>query len=185
MTTDACWSAVPPSGTSATQKDWLTRPGSLTKLLATLGELRLVVILEKPSPPWKEDLDFLNAAPEDRFWIREVLLLVDGEPCVFGHTVVRLDDSEGAWRSLRHLGDRPLAELLYQDTEVIRSALTSAEMESSHPMAERVCEVVSRGRALSNGRLLARRSIFQRSSRPLLVVECMLPELWRRADMRA
>lgn len=164
------------------QKDWLTRGGSLTAHLRTLGEVRVRVTREAVDCAWPDECAALRVAPRTRVWVREVVLDVDGVPFVAAHSVAPLAASRGVWQAMRRLSTRPLAELLYADSTVARSVLVSTRLAPRHPLAVLARRQIE-GRAPHG--LLARRSVFVRHRAPLMVTECMLPALWQRLDARA
>src|SRR5690606_7633347 len=55
-------------------------------------------------------------------WIREIIMSLDGEPCVFARSFTPLRASHGSWQGMRRLRTRPLADMLYHDSQVTRSA---------------------------------------------------------------
>ncbi len=111
-----------------------------------------------------------------RALVREVLLYAGGRPVVLAHSVAAWRDLSGTWRSLRGLGNRPLAEALFTDPLVRREPLEFARIDRRHPLWRRACEVL--GRELPT--LIARRSRFTKRGRPLLVTEVFLPGLLER-----
>ena len=162
------------------QKDWLTRGGSLTAHLRTLGSVEVRVTREAVDLPWCDEYAALRLAPRTPVWVREVALAVDGVPCVAAHSVTPLDASVGTWQAMRRLRTRPLAELLYADTGVARSALVSRRVTARHPL-----HVLAAGQLAGPvpHAFVARRSVFERHRTPLMVTECMLPALWERLAM--
>lgn len=159
------------------QKDWLTRGGSLTAHLRTLGTVDVRVTREAVDLPWPDEYAALRLAPRTPVWVREVVLSVDGVPCVAAHSVTPLDASVGTWQAMRRLRTRPLAELLYSDSGVARSALVSRRVNARHPLhALAAVQVAGDVRHA----FVARRSVFARHRTPLMVTECMLPALWER-----
>ena len=98
----------------------------------------------------------------------------DGVPFVVAHSIVPLAHSTGVWQSMRRLRTRPLAELLYSDSSVSRSALASRRITARHPL-HRLASAQSDEQAHA---LVARRSVFKRHDAPLMVTECMLDALW-------
>jgi chorismate--pyruvate lyase len=164
-------------GFTSYQKHWLTLGGSLTAHLRKLGAVDVLVTREAIGLPWHDERDALQLASRDRVWIREVVLSVDGVPCVAAHTVTPLNASVGVWQEMRRLRARPLAELLYGDASVIRSALSNRRINARHPLYEL-------GAAQVSGRppyaFVARRSVFERQRAPLMVTECILPAFWQR-----
>ncbi|MFM0230711.1 chorismate--pyruvate lyase family protein [Paraburkholderia sediminicola] len=172
---DAHWRVAPLPGFSAAQKDWLTRGGSLTAHLRTLGAVAVRVTREAVALPWADEHAALGLAPRAPVWVREVVLSVDGVPFVAAHSVAPLAASVGIWQATRRLRTRPLAELLYSDSSVARSALVSRRLTARHPLY-RLAAVEIGG--MPPHALVARRSVFERHGVPLMVTECMLPALW-------
>jgi chorismate--pyruvate lyase len=171
------WRARSMPGFTTHQKYWLTLGGSLTAHLRTLGAVDIRVTREAVGLPWPDEYDALQLASRERVWIREVVLAVDGAPCVAAHTVTPLNASVGVWQAMRRLRTRPLAELLYGDAGVIRSALSSRRINARHPLYELgAAQVVGR----SPYAFVARRSVFERQRAPLMVTECILPAFWER-----
>ena len=175
---DAHWRVTPLPALSADQKDWLTRGGSLTAHLRTLGRVEVRVTREALAMPWSDECAALGLAPRERAWVREIVLAVDGVPLVAAHSVTPFIASRGVWQAMRRLRTRPLAELLYSDSGVARSALVSRRVGARHPLYTLAArEGVGES---ATARFLARRSVFERAGAPLLVTECMLPALWSR-----
>jgi chorismate--pyruvate lyase len=177
---DAHWRVAPVPGFSAAQKDWLTRGGSLTAHLRALGSVTVRVTRECVALPWADESAALGIAPRAPAWVREVVLSVNGVPFVAAHSVTPHAASVGVWQATRRLRTRPLAELLYSDSSVARSALVSRKVSARHPLYRlAACEI---GGVLPHV-LLARRSVFERHGAPLMVTECMLPALWAHLAM--
>jgi chorismate lyase len=170
---DSHWRITPPPSLSDTQKDWLTRGGSLTAHLRTLGAVTVEVTREAVDTAWRDEYKALGATPRTPMWTREVALKVDGVPMVVAHSIVALEHSTGVWQSMRRLRTRPLAELLYSDSSVSRSVLVNRRITARHPL-HRLADTRST--------LVARRSVFERHGAPLMVTECMLDALWTRLD---
>lgn len=165
-------------GLTVHQKDWLTRGGSLTAHLRTLGAVEVRVTREAVDLPWPDERAALRLAARAPVWLREIVLVVDGVPCVAAHSVTPLAASVGVWQAMRRLRTRPLAELLYADSGVARSALVSRRVSARHPLFALAATQLDGARAPHA--LVARRSVFARGGAPLLVTECMLPALWAR-----
>lgn len=113
--------------------------------------------------------------PVGRCHVREVVLWGDGQPLVHARTVLPAVQAGLAWRALRGLGRRPLADLLFG-------------LRAAH------CERLGSGRMapLSARRLGARlgwpapprwyrRSVFGRRGVPLLITEWFAPAVCGRA----
>jgi chorismate--pyruvate lyase len=188
---DTHWRVDPLPGFSPDQKDWLTRGGSLTAHLRTLGAVVVRVTREAVALPWADEAHALGVAPRAPVWVREVVLSVDGTPFVAAHSIAPVAASTGVWQAMRRLRTRPLAELLYSDSSVARSPLVSRRLTARHPLYRlAACEMEGRERREGRGEghshaLVARRSVFERHGAPLMVTECMLPALWTHLAVRA
>lgn len=172
---DADWRVAPLPGFSPDQKDWLTRGGSLTAHLRTLGVVAVRVTREAVAQAWTDEYAALRLPPRAPVWVREVVLSVDGTPFVAAHSVAPLAASAGIWQAMRRLRTRPLAELLYSDSSVSRSALVSRRLSARHPLYRLAAREIE---GAAPHALVARRSVFERHGAPLMVTECMLPALW-------
>jgi chorismate lyase len=174
------WRAVPRPSFTFDQKDWLTRGGSLTAHLRTLGAVTLRVTREAVAVAWADEYAALGVAAREPVWVREVVLEVDGVPLVAAHSVTPLAASRSVWQSMRRLSSRPLAELLYNDGSVSRSTLVSARLTARHPLFWLASPEIAGAMRHAPHALVARRSVFMRRGAPLMVTECMLPALWAR-----
>jgi chorismate--pyruvate lyase len=125
--------------------------------------------------PWADEHAALDVAPRAPVWVREVVLSVDGVPFVAAHSIAPLAASVGIWQAMRRLRTRPLAELLYSDSSVARSALVSRRLTQRHPLYRLAAREMGEAHPQA---LVARRSVFERHGAPLMVTECMLPALW-------
>ncbi|SDH81157.1 chorismate--pyruvate lyase family protein [Paraburkholderia phenazinium] len=172
---DAHWRVAPLPGFSRDQKDWLTRGGSLTAHLRTLGAVAVRVTRETVASPWADEHAALDVERRAPVWVREVVLSVDGTPFVAAHSIAPLAASVGVWQAMRRLRTRPLAELLYSDSSVARSALVSRRLTARHPLYRLAAREIGGAHPQA---LVARRSVFERHGAPLMVTECMLPALW-------
>ncbi len=178
---DAHWRVALHASFSDAQKDWLTRGGSLTAHLRTLGHVTVEVTREAVDIPWRDEYRALGITLRTPVWTREVALNVDGVVFVVAHSIVPLKHSTGIWQSMRRLRTRPLAELLYSDSSVSRSVLVSHRITARHPLYW-----LAARQAEPRHALVARRSVFERHGAPLMVTECMLDELWHKvADRHA
>ena len=85
-------------------------------------------------------------------------------------------DLRGAWHRVGTLGTRPLAMALFADPLVARGEFEFARLDSRHPLWKRASELLGRAMPV----LWARRSLFHRHDRPLMVTEVFLPGLVER-----
>ena len=184
----ATWRNRPPPIATAVQSHWLTAPGALTNRLRQLGPVTVRVVRELSDGATQDEAGALGLPPRSPVWIREVVLSVDGHPCVAARSVTPLVDSHAGWQAIRRLRSRPLADLLYHDRTIRRSSFASAILRPAiplHGVAQHAwaSSTGSSARPATPVRFLARRSVFARAGRPLLVAEAFMPDFWQREDV--
>jgi chorismate--pyruvate lyase len=167
------WKRLAPPHTSP-WRPWLTWRGSLTwRIVAHSKAFRVERIQQRFRIPNEDEYRVLGRPTHKRALVREVILHADARAVVLAHSVAARRDLFGTWRSLRGLGNRPLAEALFEDPLVRRMALEFRRVDFRHPLWKRACKVFGR----EFPALWARRSLFRKHGRPLLVTEVFLPEL--------
>jgi len=166
--------AVPPSLSTA-HKYWLMRPGALTAGLRALGTVRLRVLAEYAQGAPVDEARGMGLAPASPVWVREILMSVDGVDSVVARSLTPLTASHGVWQGMRRLSTRPLADMLYHDRSIERSAFVCRRLAAPVPFHT----TARRAQPGAAGALWARRSAFWRHGQPLLVAECFLPAFWR------
>ena len=114
-----------------------------------------------------DEAALLRIAPRELAHVREVLLLADGNPVVFAHSVVAAKHLRGAWADLGKLGNRSLGSMLFTHPLVKRNALHFKLLSASNPLQ---CNQ-------STTPAWARRSVFTLQNAPLLVTEVFLPDI--------
>jgi chorismate--pyruvate lyase len=104
--------------------------------------------------------------------VREVVLRVDDVPLVIARSVAPARSLNGPWRSLRGLGTRPLAQLLFDSPRIRRSALRPQRLTTHSPWGSLV---KNRWREATGGAwhaiAWARHSVFRKAGTPLRVTE--------------
>lgn len=161
-------------------RQWLQASGSLSARLAATGDVFSVQVLrqgrEALSP---SEAQALGVHVGRAGYAREVLLRVDGRALVFARSVTAHADSLAAWRSVRGLGTRPLADVLFKRLGIVRGPLRYGQLAPATVFRRRVSQHLRSSpnpvpqddlpRSLS-----ARRSVFERQGAPLLVVEVFI-----------
>lgn len=153
---------------------WLQAPGSLSARLATLGQTFSVQVLKQGRQPLSADEAAALGQPGQRVgYVREVILRVDGQPLVFARSVTTHADSLGAWRSVRGLGSRPLADVLFKRAGIRREPLAFARLGRQGRLQRRVAANWQRATGDDTAQMAfpARRSVFVRRGAALLVME--------------
>ncbi len=158
------------------------RAGALTTGLRALGSLKLRVMNEFACGLSADEARCLNLPAHSPVWVREVVMSIDGTDCVVARSLAPLRASHGVWQGMRRLRSRPLADILYQQRAIVRSAFEVTRLNRTIPLYKTARSIQGVG-SKNNTReaLLARRSVFWRYGYPLLVAECFLPEFWIKA----
>lgn len=150
---------------------WLQATGSLSARLAASGDVFSVQVLRQGRLPLTEDEALALGVVGPRLgYVREVLLKVDGVSVVFARSVTAHTHSLGAWRSVRGLGTRPLANVLFTRAGITRQAMQYRQFSPHSALlreVQQICPGVPRS-------LSARRSVFVRQRAPLLVMEVFI-----------
>ncbi|PLP96755.1 chorismate--pyruvate lyase family protein [Cupriavidus pauculus] len=154
---------------------WLRREGSLTAHLRKLGDVRVIVLFEG-FIELRARASVMGGVTPRSAWARDVTLCVDGRPAIMARSLVEAKDSITGWRSIKGLGDSPLATLLYHDTGVCRSRFEYGLLGREHRLFRLARRIVPESHT---PRLWARRSVFERQGARLAVAECFLPWLYQ------
>ncbi|ALK98865.1 chorismate--pyruvate lyase [Massilia sp. WF1] len=165
-------------GAGAAMRDWLCTPGSLTaRLIAHSRQFRVQKLRQAGNLCLADEAAAIGLARPERVWEREVLLRCDGEPVVYGHTVVPLSATAQDWPLFSALGERSLGTTLFHDPRVRRGQLEFARIRPGHPLLARVQAALAReGRSPGSDTVYhARRCVYRRRQGLLLVTEVFLP----------
>ncbi len=160
---------------------WLQAPGSLSARLAACGAHFSVQVLGQGRAPLTPDeACALGHAWQRVGYAREVLLHVDGQPRVLARSVTGMAASRGAWRAVRGLGTRPLADVLFKRLGIDRAPLSYGKLLPAqalrHAAQRRWVQALAQD--LPRRALPARRSAFRRGAESLLVMEIFVAPDW-------
>jgi len=154
-------------------KPWIREPGSLTRRLRRRvgDEFAFRRLGEAWLRPARDEARCL-AIPRDRYaWTREVWLGVGQTPQIFARTVVPAALLRGRLSGLKHLGDRPLGDLIFGRRRLVRGQLTVALLHPGDWLHDRALAATP---ACLPRKLWARRSVFHVDTGSLLVTEVFL-----------
>lgn len=161
---DPTWHPSP--GASGAYRHWLQVEDSLTsRLQASFNNFRVANVSQHWAHPLPDEAAVLGLRPDHTALIREVWLQSGDTPLVFARSVLPRASLRGAWRNLGRLGSRPLGAVLFADRKVSRTPLMFCKLSRHHPISLRI----------GQAGLWARRSVFIRSGRTILVTESFLP----------
>ena len=154
--------------------DWLVHVGSLTeRLRRRCTDFRVVLLRQELARPGADERGVLHLARRDLAWVRDVLLLCGGRPVVFAHSVLPRSGLRGGWHLFAGLGARPLGAILFTDPLVRRMPFAFHRLDPRHPLYH----LAARAAGDPGGALWARRSVFLRRGKPILVSEVFLAEI--------
>lgn len=159
---------------------WLVHVGSLTaRLRQHCDDFRVQLLRQKLELPAGDEQPGLPIRRGEVAWVREVLLFCKGRPVVFAHSVLPRRSVRGAWHLLAGLGARPLGAILFSDPRVERLPFAFQKLDSRDPLYHRADAATRDAGGAMPAELWARRSIFCRGGRPILVTEVFLPDILR------
>ncbi len=155
-------------------RSWLSDHGSLTQRLKSRCDLfRVVPLATGLARPNADEYALLGLRPGSRAYVREVLLLCDGVPVVFAHSVLPHTGLRGGWNGITRLGSRSLGEALFSDHRIERQPLAYRNVHHDHPLFR----TIAGHQTLAVSSLWGRRSVFCLNHHPLLVTEVFLPAI--------
>lgn len=181
------WRQLPPPAMLA----WLQAPGSLTRHLARAsGAVQVQVLQQGSAALWPHEAAALGRTPARQgasAHVRTVLMWCGPQPhafpAVLARSAVLAPHSRLRWQGLRSLGERPLAQLLFDTPQVQRSALRWHYDAPGSQVARHVrslwlqhapdfaAELPARG-------IWRRYSVFSQRGARILVTEWFAPEVW-------
>ena len=96
---------------------WLTEEGSLTeRLKKEFDDVKVEVIYE--------GVYLLDK----NFYVREVLLKSNNSPKIFARTLIKIEDLQAEWSSLKNLGDQSLATILFNSPDIKKTSVFYKEL---------------------------------------------------------
>jgi chorismate--pyruvate lyase len=149
-------------------RDWLFDKDSLTRRLTALaqGAFDVYLLHEGWQPLRDDECQVLGLPNQSTGWAREVLLRGNQVPWVFARSVAGKIALQAEGFDLESLGTRSLGELLFSDAAFARGPLSASRQPYPSQLEQ------------DGPDLWARRSLFQRKSLGVLVMEVFLPALW-------
>jgi chorismate--pyruvate lyase len=155
-------------------RKWLSAPGSLTARLRLHGQVSVQVISQGRRTLWAQERAALRC---QEGYVREVVLRIDGRPAVWARSSTTLRAVKGPWRAIKGLGNRPLAELLFEHNQVRRDPLSFGLLGQQAPQRRHLTAQWARLTPPTTDRApsWARRSVFRHRGHPLQVMESFSP----------
>lgn len=162
---DLVWQPLARLSVPSPWADWLADEGSLTQRLQRYGKFSVQPLSQRVARPSSAEAMLLGLPSRQLALIREVLLLLDGQPMVFARSVLPLPSMSGANRVLGHMAGRSLGAELFRLPRARREQVWAALVSPTRlpvPVA---------------ASCWGRQSLFSKRGKPLLVAEVFLPAL--------
>lgn len=157
-------------------RPWLIHRGSLTQRLKSLSPQFSVIRLQQSHQLCLSDEYKVWHGQQRQYYPqREVLLLCDNIPLVWGYTIVVSRAVMRDWPFYQRLGTTPLGQRLFTDHSICRGELEFSRLYDGHPYIKRLNQVLSM--PIVDNPLYARRSMFYRRQGAMLVTEVFLPAI--------
>ena len=173
MADDRIWLPLRPLARRSGIAAWLAERGSLTRRLrrhcGAFSLQRLAQGRQRLHPDQRGLLGGTRSA-----WGRQVLLLADGVPVVYAHSVADPRALRGRWRLLRALGGRPVGDAVFARASTRRGVIRVRQLRPGHPLQCAACRCAGLDQ---HTRLWARRSAFVDRGQALWVTEVFLPAM--------
>ena len=154
---------------------WLGDTGSLTRKLevAFKSRIEVQVLADRLQTIHSDESRFFHGRTK-RCRVREVLLLVDGQPIVIARSIIPTLTASGSNHTILKLGTKPLGAVLFQGHNRNRNRIKAhreiAQLDGRHPLwkhCHRHFPEMPRGS-------WARRTLYHLKGHPLLVNEVFL-----------
>jgi len=153
---------------------WLNASGSLTARLQRHGHVHVSVLQQRSQRLWAQERKELQCHSGH---VREVVIRVNGVPAVWARSATPHHAKRGAWKAMAGLGNRPLADILFQSRRIARGAFFPIHIPRVG-MERRVIRSGWKGEGVRNTEGLprwGRSSVFTRKGQPLRVCEVFAP----------
>lgn len=148
------WLPASSPSLSAPLLDWLLEEDSMTKRFERhCNQVTVEPLREGFISATEVGDEVVLLPPEQRYWLREILLFGDGVPWLAGRTIVPESTLNGPEAMLQDLGTRPLGRYLFSSSTLTRDFIEPGTIHS----------------------LWGRRSRLRLSGKPLLLTELFLP----------
>jgi chorismate lyase len=144
------------------------------------GRLELVRLRQRLARPLPGEPALLGIRPGEHAWVREVLLLADGQPVLYAHSVARRMALRTGWKPLSQVGLRSMGDAIFELRGLQRSPIHVRRLNSGdhlHRAARKALGKRPAAQAAALAGLWARRSSFTRAGQALWITEVFLPAI--------
>lgn len=153
---------------------FLFQEGSLTHYIQQCcsGSFKVEVITESWNQAMSDETELLSLANNEKTFIRKSLLKNDDQILVYARTIIPEKTLTGKNEKLTMLGDKPLGDVLFNDTSTYRAKMRYAKI----PVDCELHNEATKGLGITI-ELWGRRSLVLFEQQPLLITEIFLPAI--------
>ena len=155
------------NGLSCAEREWLCESGSLTAKLKSCATSFSVKVLQEQAFDLTLEQKTMLGCDVQSALNREVILYCDNTPMVYAQSWLPNTQFKNA---LHNMGERPLGDVIFQHSELVRNNIEIASFELHHPIQQLTNKL-----KLPLKPLLGRRSVFSLNNYNFLVCEVFLP----------
>lgn len=154
--------------------EFLFQEGSLSRFIEVNcnGTFHIELKNETWSQPLSDEIELLSLGENEITFIRESWLKCDDKRLVYARTVIPRATFEKESEELLQLGNKPLGNILFNDSTTYRSNMRYAKI----PIDCNLHQQATMGSKIA-GFLWGRQSLFYINNNPLLVTEVFLPTI--------
>ena len=152
---------------------WLFDPESLTaKIIKKCnGKFRVHLISQQRATPNPDEIRALGIRCRSHAIVRQVVLYCDDKPWVYARSVIPVTTLKGSLKRLAYLGNKPLGAILFADRTIARGEVEVVLIDQNHDVHKWVGNQ-------KNQKIWGRRSVFNQSTKSLLVSEFFLADCY-------
>lgn len=155
-------------------RHWLLERGSMTKKIKhACQQVKIQVIASRVCLPSYAETAYLGVKPRSTALIREIFMICDGEPWLYGRTVIPWTSLNGVTKRIKTLGETPIGHLLFSRVNRQRTSFDFAQLSPKHTL----CQTAVQGLNIQPEDLWARRCIFTINGNNLSLTEVFLPPM--------
>jgi chorismate--pyruvate lyase len=163
-------------------RHWLTDVGSLTQKLKQHSRVFAVHRqAQQRAPTTLAESSAIRMANGRRTWQREVLLLCDGIPVVYAHTITPLESVSRDWPFFKRLGNQALGVALFANPLIRRAHFEYTRLSERDELYQTTQTAVASYGLILPKHIWARRCVFHHSRHKdsrMMVTEIMLPTIY-------
>ena len=171
------WSNATPVPATDPLHSLLTDQGSLTRRLCMIcKEFQVVLHRSRFGKVCPDETFLLSAGNGEMTMVREVSLVCDGVPLVFGHSILMTRKLGVLARLFRRVENNSLGSILFAYPDIRRAPIYFKRIDRKHPLYSKCAAAFGDS---AKQFFWARRSVFSLHSEQVCVTEVFSPQLMK------